>query len=201
MRSNAKNKLFDLIWTVDKAGYEVSGNFIKPLTGKWKKYNPFNDTPGITREFSRIPFNLKTQTIDAKGAQSFANKYGLLGLENLQNEDLKAWAKMVILFWEIYSLIDGGLDIHARTVFNNFGPTPVLKLSISPGERKWFRSLEITPTTLYGAMWIMLANEITEGTRLQECEITGCGKWFTAKSNQKYCSAACKQRAYRKRIK
>lgn len=221
---NQESRLFDITWIVNEGGYEISRanmpkdstiremifsdyravDLIVPCKDKWKKYNPFESGLGIAKEFSCIPFDLKTKQIDESAAIQFANRYGLLGLNHSNGkggEPLNEWADMIILFWEIFNLIDKNLHEAARTVFNNFGPKPQLKLSISTGDRKWLRSLEITPTSLYGAMWIMVANAITKGTQLQECKMLGCGKWVPIRSNKKYCSDACKQSFYRSQLK
>ncbi len=57
-------------------------------------------------------------------------------------------------------------------------------------------SFEIFPTTLIGAIYAQLAEEISGGPQVRSCE--HCGKWYTpTRSDAKYCSPACRTGSYR----
>lgn len=224
---NALNdsRLFEFEWFVSQAGYvtqtatatspeKISRKFILSTDGerywdeimprrkaKEKKYNPFKDAPGMAKEFSKLPVCRDAEIVDPVSAIKFANRYGLLGTDFLNGrepEKLKDWYDLVILFDEIYGLVQMGLPQHAPLLFNHFGPSPKFKLSLCNAKLKRQRFLEIRPATLLGAMWIMLANDIGRGCDLQACKNPGCGIWFPKKSNKLFCHSNCKMAWRRK---
>lgn len=210
-------------WAVNQSGHEILDEKIpKNLTGRsrviaelarsrkivpkgtqWRKYNPFFQNPGIAREFSKLPLKADNEEIDHTAAIRFANKYGLLGLsrsDGREPEDIQHWSDMIARFDEIFFLIDQGLNDAACKVFNEYGPEPRLKLLVTKASMKRDRFFEIRPTTLYGAMWIMVANELSRGTQLQHCQMPGCEIWVQKRVNQRFCSSKCRQAAYRRGI-
>jgi hypothetical protein len=61
--------------------------------------------------------------------------------------------------------------------------------------------LAIIPSSLIGALWLQLARTIDGNIAYQSCE-AGCGHWIAiqpgkARKDKKYCSHACRQKAYR----
>lgn len=63
--------------------------------------------------------------------------------------------------------------------------------------------LVLIPRNLLGAMWLQLAETVSSGKLHRQCE--ACGRWFEVsagnyRTDRKYCSDACKVRAYRARI-
>lgn len=217
--------LFELDWFVHEAGYKIVlassplpdqqvtkgrlwgtdglqyyDEIVPNREGPKKIYNPFKDQLGIAKEFSLIPINTEKKMVDYQAAKKFADRYGILGIEypDLDRpERLQDWYSYVFSFWEIYALLDLGFYGHAQMMYNNFGPAPKLEVSIVNSKKKWQRFLEIRPTNLLGAMWLMLANDIGKGCNLQLCEKVGCGVWFQKRSNRKYCSNACKVAHFR----
>lgn len=219
---NENAELFDLEWIVSQSGHEIteepksenlSGRSqlinglaqtkkIAPKGNRWKRYNPFLECPGIAREFASLPINFQNDEVEHVAAIRFANKYGLLGLEfsgGRKSEDLKGWSYLINTLDDIFLFIDSGEIEGACTVFNKYGPEPRLQMRITPAILKRDRFFEIQPCSLYGAMWIMVAEELSHGSQLQKCEMPGCEKWMKKRTNKRFCSAKCKQAAYRSR--
>jgi hypothetical protein len=66
--------------------------------------------------------------------------------------------------------------------------------------------LGMTPGNLLGAMWLQFAQEVTGQAQHRPCKV--CGKWLTIssddygfRSDREFCSAACRQKDYRTKIK
>lgn len=63
-------------------------------------------------------------------------------------------------------------------------------------------ALHVVPTDLLGALWLELALAVAEKREYRRC--AQCGKWFAflpdkTRPDRKYCSDACKSRAWRER--
>lgn len=62
-------------------------------------------------------------------------------------------------------------------------------------------SLQFIPDSLIAALWLQFAQAISEDRGYRQCE--ECGTWFELtgqrRADTKYCSGACRSRAYRKR--
>lgn len=71
-------------------------------------------------------------------------------------------------------------------------------------QREWAGArLHFTATTLIGALWLQLARSV-DGHEHKQCLREGCLKYFevdpqVTRGDRDYCSAACKQKAYRAR--
>ncbi|MGE0109048.1 MAG: hypothetical protein AB7S81_04700 [Bdellovibrionales bacterium] len=217
--------LFDMEWSVDQSGYHVEHDKISedvkgrerlyaeasktdwlvPRGGKMRKYNPFLQTPEVARVFSKLPLDPKTREVMPEAAVEFANKYGLLGVgifNKKGGEDLKEWSSIIDRFSDIFSLLDEGYAEIACYSFNEFSNWGlVMRPSISPAKKKGDRVFEINPKYLCGAMWIMLADELSRGTQLKSCGNPECSTWIKKRSNKKFCSDRCKQRMFRVRQK
>lgn len=60
------------------------------------------------------------------------------------------------------------------------------------------KQIYIMPRNLKAAIWFMFAREITDKPSLIQCPL--CNDWFQQKDKrEKYCSNACRQKAYRER--
>jgi hypothetical protein len=64
----------------------------------------------------------------------------------------------------------------------------------------------LTPRSLLGAMWLQFAQQVTGQASHRPCKV--CGKWLTLskddygfRSDREFCSAACRQKDYRAKIK
>jgi hypothetical protein len=64
----------------------------------------------------------------------------------------------------------------------------------------------LAPQSLVGAMWLQFAQEVTGNARHRPCKL--CGKWLTIsrddygfRSDREFCSAACRQKDYRGKVK
>lgn len=57
------------------------------------------------------------------------------------------------------------------------------------------------PSSLYGAIWLQLAQEVNGGIELRQCERSGCPEWFEirgrGKTRQRFCSNACRVADFR----
>ena len=215
--NNQDQSLFNMKWVVARDGYKIGHpnapknlnqrkyilgltsqyRFEKEIVSKtkeWRHYNPFEVRGGsVAREFASIP--LIDEEPDEDAVIQFANSYGLLGLglkDGTNEESLSEWKEKLLMFKAVFSDIDEDGAPFAGSSFNLMEIMPRMRLKISPGERKWNRSLEINPSTLYGAMWLMVANEITMGIQMKPCQRDGCRKWFSRRSNKKYCSDKCR---------
>ncbi|MEZ5919212.1 MAG: hypothetical protein R3D66_04700 [Alphaproteobacteria bacterium] len=204
-------------WVVNQGGYEIGqpnapedlklrqyvlgltppyrfAKAVVPKEGEWQSYNPFEVRGGsIAREFANIP--LVGDGLDEKAVIEFSNNYGLLGLglsDGKQEERLEDWKEKVLMFKAVFTDVDRDGGDFAGSAFNIMDVHTRMKLEISPGDRKWERSLEMTPATLYDAMWLMAVGEITMGAQMQPCEREGCSKWFAQRRNKKYCSDICR---------
>lgn len=201
MARKTENYLFKLAWAVDPAGYVIDeAGAIKPKHGKrWKKYDPFQRPGmGLARTFSRIP--VRGGSLDRKRVFAFANDYGLLGINQsygVEKEDLEAWRDAVLSLRSIFDAIDKGKSEDALYYFNGSGKAPLMRLNIPIEKEIRKRSLELTPETLYGAMWLMAANELSLGTQHQKCKAPGCAEYFPRRRNKKFCSDSCKMAAHR----
>lgn len=65
-------------------------------------------------------------------------------------------------------------------------------------------SLKVRPTSLIGALWLQCAESISVETDYARCD--SCSKWFlvtpgAGRPDKKFCSDACRMRAYRERKK
>jgi hypothetical protein len=65
-------------------------------------------------------------------------------------------------------------------------------------------SLQLQPESLYGVMWIQFALAVAGTKQFRAC--TGCGEWFEVapgvnRKNRVFCSTACRNKAFRKKIK
>ena len=65
-------------------------------------------------------------------------------------------------------------------------------------------TVRISPECLLDFLWLQFASVIVGGARYQHCE--ECGGWFIVapgegREDKKFCSDACRMRAYRKRKK
>lgn len=222
--------LFQLSWKRDREGYETdmiaargpsTSNslsllrgeddehpVIKPKSGNFDNYDPFEYETSVAREFSQLDTELieneKIQ-VNRKSAQAFANKYGLLGLHVLNpedpKEDLRQWGRFVIFFLHIFEKIDNKETKEAAEIFNNKELTQQRLMSpkITDGASSSQRQIQIKPATLLSAMILMLADEVTKGVQMQPCQNAQCRRWFPIRPNKKTCSDACKQALHRSR--
>jgi hypothetical protein len=114
--------------------------------------------------------------------------------------------------WKM-SIKTGDFSRIIRAVEGNINPAPglPLELFLKEDQVRWIRGrgplsasarLCIRPPTLVNALWAQLILAIDGKQNLRTC--VQCRKWFTVeagqgRSDKKYCSDACRMRAYRKR--
>jgi hypothetical protein len=78
-----------------------------------------------------------------------------------------------------------------------------LKVSIEHGARDNF-PLTLEPDSLRTALWLQFAQSVEDRIRYRQCAV--CNKWFEistgpkgSRKHRRYCSDACRMKAYRKR--
>lgn len=208
-----KKLLFDLEWHRDICGYSLCGDgittYIQSSQNKWEMYRPFELKAGLVREFANIP--VYNDMVDQASAISFAGKYGLLGLGGgaiVEREKLSDWAWIIQDFKKVLNAIDTnelayddkGLEppiAVAPVYFNEMSYGPSLEVVVTDAQHTSDRDFQLLPNSLFDAMWLMLASEMTHGVQYQECQAPNCGNWFRIRSGKKTCSASCRKRLHR----
>jgi hypothetical protein len=195
-------------YDTDDQRRDASALVAKPSASPAREYNT-EEYPGLFLTF------LKTEPTE-QATLRFANRYGPLGLSE-NNEIIRSWsdvakehdtfagwkseiAAMRMVFdswktqdtdWEwLQQQIDGLLTQHR--VCPRFGR------DVKRG--KW--TLRFAPSNLAGALWLQLAESIAGDKRWEGCP--GCGQWIEVKTaerraDRRYCSEACRAKAYRAR--
>lgn len=211
--------LFKMQWPRDLSGYEFiefsshtisnerslielpkqSYKRICPKNKNWRYYDPFTEAPELAREFSQLRVN--DNEVEEDAALEFINRYGLLTMrtpENGQGETLDDWGNLIVGFRKVFKLIDTHKGKEAAITFNQANLNVKMSLEISEGNTQNKRGLNIFPATLYGAMCLMVSDEITKGVQVKQCQVPKCANWFPVRSNKKFCSNACRQAKHRK---
>jgi|GEM_PF-5815380 len=216
-----EKQLFKMAWGVDRAGYElIEKNIPKGLSlrqglvdmkyqhfnklvarsGKYEGYDPLLKI-GLIRRFANI--TIRRGKLDLKDAQNFAKKYGLLGIGGTygeESENVDEWVDIILRFRDIINQIDQGNKEEAWYIYNGSDLKAPVNFRLSNIKKPLAASFQVVPVTLLGAMYIMLASEIVKGAQSQQCSKGGCLEWFPIRSNQHYCSNACRQAAYRENL-
>lgn len=200
MLENDKVHLLSMIWGVDQSGYQILDSCVLPTRKRWKAYDPFEDRSGLARKFSKIP--VRNGTADGTAVLEFANQYGLLGLgrsDGMEPENLEEWASEILSVRYIFTQLKKGDQEEAAYAFTGKYVVLPMRLSVHLQGKPNQRVLQMAPSTLCGAIWLMVADEIAKGAQYKSCKAPGCLEWFPIRSNKKFCSEACKQAAYRER--
>lgn len=220
MSSKNHEKLFKMKWAVCPDGYKIAAepprprpanhiptimdevvykaqHLIVPKTTTLKEVYPLQDNPALTREFSEIKQN---GILDKKLLIKFVNKYGLLGVFGRYEdkaEDIELWFECVSTFFNIYEILKSEKNEHAKQseAIDRYNKSN-LNLSVSaqiawdPNRQK--RKLSVEPSTLFAAMWFLLAEELTAGLKMQACLNSTCRDWFIFRPKKQYCCTRCR---------
>jgi len=184
---------------------------LHPRSKRTRRFDLFESGSSAFLEFAQTP-------LTEDRVKDFADRYGLLSEDDPAYEyecwgrDISLWFKNIrrmrrhVELWR-KSTATGDFSRLIREVRRSFaidvkpsGPPVALflkidRLSASP-------KLCIRPVTFQEALWTQLVLEIDGGRNLYTC--LQCRKWFRleakrGRSDKKYCSNACRMRAYRKR--
>lgn len=213
-----RGELFEFEWNVDSAGYEItissrpalSGqrtllsaasesatHVIRPKGGELRAYKPFADA-GVARKFSSL--KVIDEKLDTDEVLGFAAKYGILGIaKNNTPERMEDWKKLASYLWLIFEHIDHDrLDI-AQGLYNHANIAPPISVRVTGAGKagKSNYSLKLYPSSLAAAIWLMVADELTKGKKLQPCELSRCKEWFLRRTNKRFCSDKCKMSWHR----
>lgn len=159
----------------------------------------------IHRAFAAVP-----RTPD--GVVAFANKYGLLGLNDIHRSVLQDAgyspnddAELLFNWFGLMDVVKGLLKAHdAGKRWKKLSPSRVVNdyLEKHPARPVLRRNkdggldLDIEPPSLMSAIWLDVAKEMADMTVRKLCP--GCGKRFWLTSGQRrdtvYCSKACATR-------
>ncbi len=177
------------------ATYQV----VQPIGNKTEEICPVRKSQNLYLEFANTACSVE-------GIIKFATEYGLLGI-GYPFETVDAWThhikrmRQAISKWEH---VQGDKPETFAKTYRSLNPNPddTLKLSLQIGSSG---SLEqyLEPPNLLGAMWVQLAGAVEGATSFTPC--AECSVWIDTapgsnRPDKAYCSPACRQRAYRKRI-
>jgi hypothetical protein len=194
-----EGRLFDFEWPVDQYGYAAEtitpdptkrvallGNeereVIRRKDGPLRFYRPLAEFPGLAREFSET---------SEDGYLDFAQRYGLLGmgLDATPDdcEDLYQWRERQQIIRSILIARDGEDAKEAIRLYNE--TNHFIRTFIRTEETRKAR-IVVRPLTLFGAMLLQVADELTTGIKFKRCR--NCFIWFKYRANKDFCSSKCR---------
>ena len=185
-------------------------HLLEPISPEIETYDLFEHAPGMFLEFANTATTVE-------GVKLFADRYGaqiagersFYGIESRyfyirgMRSAVNAWnkAKETGDFKRLIRIVARRAD---RGLFSDpdidAGAQAYVLLSL--GAPRGDARLEIRPPDLIEAMWIQLILAVDGDLNLQPCSM--CPTWFPIasaghRSDKRYCSDACRMRAYRKR--
>jgi hypothetical protein len=184
--------------------------FIVPKGEQTEEYRLFEASEGAFMEFAHLKCT-KSSVI------SFANRYGLLHADQML-ESLHGWFSSIRGFrravreWETarencdYRAFCRFIERRIENLRLDFvrGNATGLQANVylKPNAEGNQARLAIGPHDLHGALWLQLILAVDGAINLRSCVV--CSRWFPiqvgkARVDRRYCSDACKMRAYRKR--
>ncbi|MCF8495213.1 MAG: hypothetical protein K9G62_00940 [Alphaproteobacteria bacterium] len=201
-------------WAVCEDGYEIeeifparkvgiSTNlkpqiFIRQKSNKMKTYCPYQKIKNIHWKFGGL--NETKQDV-----LSFISDYGLLGIGNIKTceayDEIISYKRLVE---KLRNKINKD-DLEQAAKIFNLSAGPNLTTQIDKISGKAIFQIYPVPRTLLSYIWLSFAAEITDGREWQKCfvcdETYPIGKHTGGTVRKKYCSDACKMKAYRQRKK
>ncbi len=202
--------IFHFEWQVDQSGYEiVSAEDLPPgveapvlesppIGGGWnirrkggplKAYRPLEDTRGLARQFASLPR-------EPQALRDFADEFGFLGVGPSEHEEHELWWRTHIQgVHHVVQQIEAGNKQAMASAFTEYvEPSMTVRIEAPLGKRP---SLKVAPLNLISAMWLQIAQEITEETKFRKC--LQCPKWFPHgsgtghKATKRFCSDRCRK--------
>ncbi len=182
---------------------------VDPVGKEMVQYLPLETGCSLFQEFADTP---KTP----EGVKRFADRYGLL--RNDGPETVEFWYRQIdrmrtaVKTWQKdrdkdLSRFVSDFSVHLKISGRKFffeEQHELIPASIFLGktEDPTRPRLRIEPKHLLAAMWLELALAVEGNTNYRPCDV--CPTWFevapgSGREDKKYCSDACRMRAYRKR--
>lgn len=154
---------------------------------------------GLARSIIGLYDSLKTGDQAEISKLIHASKYEVYFPEDVTYYNRKAFSSLALSSEPLeispnLSIQDAGKELLVQTVSKILQKTssPWLTLKTSP-------QLRLVPTSLIGAIYLLLADEILgKVSPYRRCAVCQT-KFIPVKSQGKYCSSRCKQKAYRQR--
>jgi hypothetical protein len=178
---------------------------ITPVGNVTEDIDPTTMSPNLYLEFSNT-------ACSAEGVIEFASEYGLLTASE-EHETVDMWCYHIrkmhhaILMW---NHVQHKKPKTFSKIFRDHSPTfeEGLKYLLEPvptstSTKEDRLQLILEPTSLLASMWFQFAGAIDGATSFAPC--VECSAWIdqvvgSNRPDKTYCSDACRQRAYRKRI-
>jgi hypothetical protein len=169
---------------------------------------------------------------DARGFVSLANRYGLLTTSIMRQpsageiipanvlpaEPIDVWCALVrelhtcADLWETIRVGHGSLSVmaaHGARLSAKLGEN-LARLRFSIGVKYVDNGvghfqLRYRSSTLAGALWQRMAEEVSGVISCMRCPAPRCGRWFLideeTRNDKRYCSGACRSRIFRQKLK
>ncbi len=203
-----EDNLFDFEWPVDQHGYVAETVYpdpservtllgskerevIRRRNGPFRFYRPLAEFPGLAREFSETS---EDEYLD------FAGRYGLLGVgldaTPDDRENIFFWRERQQGIRSIFAAKDGG---DAKGAIKLYNETKYFIRTFIRAEEMRKARLVVQPRTLFGAMLLQVADELTTGIKFKRCD--NCSTWFKYRANKNFCSSKCRYAHSNKRRK
>ncbi len=195
--------MFQFEWPVDRDGYEwahdrpgseqppysiltgLRGWVIRPRGGPKAFYRPLEEQPGLFRRFASLPQD------DRDAILEFTNLFGMLD-GSTNGTQLDIIADRIERFHIITGALDYSSPLVAAVAFNDFFHP---RFTVQMDAAKSPPRLSVEPTTLYGAMMLQVAMEISGTSKFKKCK--QCPQWFPigkkgATIRKEFCSDRCR---------
>ena len=193
------HQLFDFDWPFDQDGYVLDTNpkgykVVRRRGGPLRYYRPLRDHPGLVREFSEL--REEEDYID------FAGRFGLLGHHfDLQSsaDDKEPVAEWYFRSKNIRDLLAAHDKGDQKTAVKKYNKMHHLLRTFVHAEETKKARIVVQPSTLFGAMMLQVADELTTGIRFKRC--SNCTTWFQHRTNKNFCSDQCRYAHNNKRRK
>ena len=192
-------------WTKN---HHLPFSIVEPAGEERVRYNPLENGRSLFQEFANT-----SQT--PEGVLSFANRYGLLK-PSMNPENLDYWYHQINQMRNAVDVWQRDREKDLSNFVNNFSPSFSLRDNVKVFYDKLIPAsillqetedptrprLKIEPEDLLATMWLELALAVEGSSNYRPCDV--CPTWFevapgSGREDKKFCSDACKMRAYRKR--
>ena len=171
---------------------------IEPLGGESIRYDPMEGVPSLFMTFANTPCT-------PDGICGFASEYGLIGTGDYP-ERAEWWYLEIKSMRDALRLLDKPQDadlIAFKEVCENVFKRTEMTLKPAPSVADILQfTVYLEPQSLLAAMWLQLALSIEVASTIVRCQ--QCSNFIavapgTNRPDRKFCSDACRMRAYRKR--
>lgn len=174
---------------------------IQPKGGPGENYRPHVEYPGLFRRFANLG-NTPEEVL------AFVNQFGFPSSSQYVRQMMPAdsWSATIQVMKLAVDSLDQGDRRGAAQIFNNVPSNfqmsgqehlirgMQLRIDASPKTQRF--GLNVRPADLLSAMYLQLANEITNGINYKKCKY--CPNWFPYgpgtghKQTKEFCSTRCR---------